>query len=315
MNIDDYFFDGTKGESLQAKITILEKNAQKAQELRGIIRGFQDINPELSSSNFDSAIKLSSDSAKEARLTRCDVKLDNLYLDICNLDIDSEEDLIAKVKTLLSDYNNVSYLVSKLKLRLFRDITQYSEILAKTKDKAEARDVRAIVDDIWARINIIDAALQEEKVEVQESTKNNLFFLTSENGRVIFYDSLDKDIPKDRYENVMLLLKQMENGIFKGFKSLAPKPFLEVRIDDIRILFNRLWDNNYIIIDVLVKKLTWSSNYQDSLLNLAVQYLNAREFFVQNVDNPEFKSSQQEIYDDIKALIAKRSSNLGGRHG
>lgn len=315
MKIDDYFFAGEKGDSLQAKITILEKNAQKAQELRGIIKEFQDSNPELSSHTIDPAIKLGSVSVPEARLTKSDVKLDNLYLDIGALDINGEEDLIAKVKTLLSGYNNISYLDSKLKLRLFRDITQYSEILAKTKDPLEARDVRAIVADIWTRINIIDAALQEEKVVVQDQPRNNLFFLTSKNGRVIFYDSLDKDIPKDRYENVMLLLKQMENGIFKGFKSLAPKPFLEVRIDDIRILFNRLWDNNYIIIDVLVKKLTWSNNYQESLLNLAVQYLNAREFFVQNIDNPEFKSAQQEIYDNVRALIEMRDSNLGGRHG
>lgn len=94
---------------------------------------------------------------------------------------------------------------------------------------------------------------------------------------------------------------------------MAPKPFFEVRDDDIRVIFAKLSNGNYIIIDVILKKEDWSRSYQDNLFNRTNQYLRFKDYYLEHIEDLDFIYSHFKIYEDVLSLSKNQNEDIGGR--
>lgn len=96
---------------------------------------------------------------------------------------------------------------------------------------------------------------------VQEESYNNLFYAFPPNGRESYIEKDLKDIPEEYLEKVKKLLDKLKENnlnsseitVFRNTNKRL-KNFQELRDDQVRILFKRIFDNNYLIIGVGIKK-------------------------------------------------------------
>ena len=96
---------------------------------------------------------------------------------------------------------------------------------------------------------------------VQEENYNNLFYAFPPNGRESYIEKDLKDIPEEYLEKVKKLLDKLKENnlnsseitVFRNTNKRL-KNFQELRDDQVRILFKRVFDNNYLIIGVGIKK-------------------------------------------------------------
>lgn len=316
MSFDDYFFNAQNSDTIAKKLDVLNHNARKARELKSTIGEMKALKT-LEEGKQEEVVKprkINDENFKEP--LDVDLELERLYEAICNLNIKglNEEKIADKINSILREYVHVESLISKLKLRFFYDIVQYSEFILHAESREEIREVQEIIETFKIKIGALLELKQEEELVESTIQDNNLFFLMTDMGNVIFSESLRQDIPQDRNSQALGLLMQIKQGIFKGFKSLAPKPFFEVRDDDIRILFAKLSKGNYIIVDVILKKEVWSQSYQEYLFNRAKQYLMVKDYYIEHLTDEKFVEMHSGIYDDITSLCRTQDEDFGGRH-
>lgn len=104
--------------------------------------------------------------------------------------------------------------------------------------------------------------------------KNSLIYLQTAYGNNNFLNELSK-ISQEYYDYISLAFSSIQNGTFKNMKSIGRNvegfdlPLLQVRVDDIRIFFNKIAANLYLINGVIVKKFTTSKSYSSYIRKLS----------------------------------------------
>lgn len=316
MSIDDYFFNGQNGDTIVEKLKILDNNSRKARELEATIRELKTLKPPEEVLYEECAIQRSNSVNSLFEGARLDLELEKLHFAICSLDISglNEEQIMEKMNGILSSYIHLESLINKLKLRLFLEIVQYSEFVLKAKSMIEVREAKEIIDTLRLKINILSELKQEEELVEESSQDNNLFFLMTDMGNIILYDSLcQPSMPPAYRDRAIELLKLMKQGVFRRVKYMVNFPFFEVRVDDVRILFSKLSKRNYLIIDVFVKKDHYSRGYMEYLRNRANQYLRFKDYYLEHIEDLDFIYSHFKIYEDVLSLSKNQNEDIGGR--
>lgn len=99
-----------------------------------------------------------------------------------------------------------------------------------------------------------------QQLIIEQESINNLFYAFPPNGRESYLEKDLKDIPKEYLERVKNLLDKLktnqlnprESSGFGGNNRL--KEVRELRSDQIRILYKKIFENNYLILGIGVKK-------------------------------------------------------------
>lgn len=200
MSFDDYFFNEQKGDSIAEKLEVLNNNFRKARELEATIRELKTLKTSEEVLPKECAIQRSNSANILFEGARFDLELEKLHFAICSLDISglNEEQIMDKINGILSGYIHLESLINKLKLRLFLEIVQYSEFVLKSKSMTEVREAKEIIDTLRLKINILSELKQEEELVEESSQDNNLFFLMTDMGNVIFSESLRQNIPHEK---------------------------------------------------------------------------------------------------------------------
>ncbi|MCM1052919.1 MAG: hypothetical protein NC483_02975 [Ruminococcus sp.] len=236
-----------------------------------------------------------------------DQELEEAYLAICKLSFTniSLDAFLEKIKEIINPSNiRYNYLINKIKLRLYKELLSYTKLYLDCENEEEALEVKAIMDEIKLKISCLLELKEVEELISGAKSDNNLFFLTSGNGDVIFYNSLF-NIPFEYYFRIYELLESLKNGNFRRVKRVVSKPYFEVRLDMIRILFDKLSDGNYIIIDIFIKRNS-TKKYKERLKNRTKQYLQLKDYFLLNHQNKDFISEHNRYYQDIITLLESR---------
>lgn len=113
----------------------------------------------------------------------------------------------------------------------------------------------------------------DQQTEIEQESINNLFYAFPPNVRESYLEKDLKDIPKEYLERVKNLLDKLktnqlnprESAGFNGSNRL--KEFRELRSDQIRVLYKKIFENNYLILGVGVKKNTNDRNMYYTICN------------------------------------------------
>lgn len=183
-----------------------------------------------------------------------------LFLNINNNYSDIE--LKAFYHTLMNNIQNKIYdqIETMQDKEFYLDKAIKTEILKEYKNLLEFyRQTRLYYDNLIKEKNTIkEETLKLEVKEINEN-KNHLFFLKRNENSTYFEKDLGS-IPKEYLETVIHLLKGKLNNTLarEEDKSLKGnnkyKGLLELKKDQVRILYNHVKDNNYAIIGIGTKK-------------------------------------------------------------
>ncbi|MBE6153997.1 MAG: hypothetical protein E7163_00260 [Firmicutes bacterium] len=312
MLYEDYFLVPTE-ENLEHKIEVIKENISRASKLKNKITSMRTPSSVVhSGSSFHNSIKETINSNTSISV---DAELDKVYHAISMLDITNlnEDVIIEKINKILSS-DNIRYmqLINGIRLKLYGEIILYSKMISKTSSKEELEEIKEIIEIIKNKMCILEELTLEKEVQESTALTNELYFLTSDSGNIILLESIRKNIPIEYYPDLKKLLVGIKNCKYRGLKYLHKISYFEVKDSKMRITFARLSDGKILIIDTFMKKEDTSELYRKTKVNRSVKYLNAKNYYLANMNNPDFTSQHNAIYDEIIAILDSKDYTLGG---
>ena len=226
----------------------------------------------------------------------------------------SIEELEQIIKENLPSKNNPNYskIVSRMMAEILKEIMEYEEIKSNSIGEEEIiEEVQKLIDLDKRKINFI-RNVKEKETSGEELKENNLYFLKTTSGNIYCLNDLDK-IKNEYYEGFEELFKSIKDGSFKGVKRLnssnnKTSSLSEVRGFKTRLLFDKLGENNYIIIMCAVKKCDFDNGYKKSLETRCLTYRAMKPKLICQKDSKEFKDENKDIE---KKLFLKLEDRRG----
>lgn len=117
-----------------------------------------------------------------------------------------------------------------------------------------------IMDDYQSKRQNYFENLEQQFSNQKEEITNNLFYKLAAFGEISYLEKDIKDFPEEYFPKVRQLLEKKKNGkttsdidrSFNAHKQL--KGYRELRVDQVRIIYKHLSQNNYLIVGAFVKK-------------------------------------------------------------
>ena len=218
------------------------------------------------------------------------------------------------IKENLPSKNNPNYfkIISRMMTEILKEIMEYEEIKSDSIGEKEIiEETQKLIDLNKRKINFIRSTKEKETNE-EEVKENNLYFLKTTSGNIYCLNDLDK-IKNEYYESFEELFKSIKDGTFKRAKrlnsnNLKTSSLSEVRGFKTRVLFDKLDENNYIIIMCVVKKCNYDNGYKKSLETRGLTYRAMKPKILSQKNSEESKTENKDIE---KKLFLKLENRRG----
>lgn len=218
------------------------------------------------------------------------------------------------IKENLPSKNNPNYfkIISRMMAEILKEIMEYEEIKSDSIGEKEIiEETQKLIDLNKRKINFIRSTKEKETNE-EEVKENNLYFLKTTSGNIYCLNDLDK-IKNEYYESFEELFKSIKDGTFKRAKrlnsnNLKTSSLSEVRGFKTRVLFDKLDENNYIIIMCVVKKCNYDNGYKKSLKTRGLTYRAMKPKILSQKNSEESKTENKDIE---KKLFLKLENRRG----
>lgn len=298
-------FLSTDGLSTKKLEETIRENIKTAANLRSEISKFEklDISQIVRKENKP-VLKFKDDEEKIDKNDEYDYYYENIKKMSYDLSDDEMKEIIKESLPVKqnSNYNNI---ILNIKYKIEKEIFEYCSLIDEVTDKEELDEIKKIISYLKKKIEFIDNIEEENKKSNNTVIKNDVVFLTSNTGRIYPIDDLS-NIPAEYYSELFDLYNSIIDGTFKkvrrfnsthkGLKGLA-----EVRGFQIRIIFDRIDKDTYIILKVLVKKTNTDSIYMSSLENRHAIYFAQKEFIEDDLENN--KEKNKSIREDFENIL------------
>lgn len=218
------------------------------------------------------------------------------------------------IKENLPSKNNPNYfkIISRMMAEILKEIMEYEEIKSDSIGEKEIiEETQKLIDLNKRKINFIRSTKEKETNE-EEVKENNLYFLKTTSGNIYCLNDLDK-IKNEYYESFEELFKSIKDGTFKRAKrlnsnNLKTSSLSEVRGFKTRVLFDKLDENNYIIIMCVVKNCNYDNGYKKSLETRGLTYRAMKPKILSQKNSEESKTENKDIE---KKLFLKLENRRG----
>ena len=263
----------------------------------------------------------------------CEVKTQTQDIISMNVDVDIYLGRIKECTTLeglisiLPDKNseNFYHIVYTILLKLYEEVMAIKKLLLQEKDTVDPdteQYFRNEIENTMFKIQYIKRFVKaNNRREEPVQCKNELIFLKTNYGNVCALSDI-KDIAMEYYDQFYELLESICDGTFKNFKTFTGnnnlKGLSEVRGDQVRIIFDRISTNVYVIICILVKKADKTASYQALLHNRNDLYKASYEEMQSLVEtSEEYLEENRRIKAKLYGILTKdnKVKKLGEIHG
>ena len=218
------------------------------------------------------------------------------------------------IKENLPSKNNPNYfkIISRMMAEILKEIMEYEEIKSDSIGEKEIiEETQKLIDLNKRKINFIRSTKEKETNE-EEVKENNLYFLKTTSGNIYCLNDLDK-IKNEYYESFEELFKSIKDGTFKRAKRLNSNNLKTSSLSEVRgfktiVLFDKLDENNYIIIMCVVKKCNYDNGYKKSLETRGLTYRAMKPKILSQKNSEESKTENKDIE---KKLFLKLENRRG----
>ena len=218
--------------------------------------------------------------------------------------INSDEDIEQAINDSLPVIENGNYIniIRRIILELIKEKDVYASLL---EDNDTKEDAIKEIDKIDSMIDIIKNHhnIKSEESSLITKTKNNIIFLKTVSGNVYAESDL-ASIDAEYYPGFKTLIESIEDGTFRNVKKFASnhttlKGIFEVKDHGIRVVFDKINKNTYIILDIFVKRATRDMGYVSSLVNRVANY-RKEESTIKSQLNEDIITEDMAILENIK---------------
>ena len=178
--------------------------------------------------------------------------------------------------------------------------------------KEEYEAAREEINDIYNRRRLlIDAFYQkddEDEDQETENIENQLLFLKTDAGNIQAIEEI-KNIDPSFYERIAELLNSIKDGTFKNVKRLTEndkvKGIPEVKGYQVRVVFERISSNQYVIISIFTKKSNSDRAYRQYLESKISYYKKNKDVIKKICTNPEYIEENLDIDTKLFELLER----------
>lgn len=235
---------------------------------------------------------------------------DNMMNALANLsDIEEKEQAIYDNMPSKENKNYVN-IIRRIILELIKEREIYDEYLSD-EDASVRNDAILEQDKLDFIINRVKNHhnVKNEDTNQVNVIKNNIIFLRTNSGNVYAENDLSS-IDSEWYPAFRGLLESIEDGTFKNVKRLTSNRISqgipEVKDYGVRIVFDKVNPNTYIILDMFVKKSDHDKGYSEQLINRLSFYRQNEDTIKKNVTEELIKNDSI-ILENIKSGLMNKS--------
>lgn len=233
-----------------------------------------------------------------------------------------EEQKEAIISNLPSIHNNnYMLIINRIKAEIHKEYLELESL--KTDDESESfiEEVEQEQQSLMELIEMINISQVEEIcfMESKFQKENQLVFLDTSSGNVYVQNDL-LVIDEEYYDGFKNLLLSIEDGTFKGVKRFKNndviKGISEVRAYKIRVVFDRIDKDKYVILHIFVKKTNNDRGYREKLMNRVSYYRQNKDSIQAKIYDAEYLNQQHNLRDNImKGLETKNMVKEMKYHG
>ncbi len=224
-------------------------------------------------------------------------------------DFSTKEDFVACLPTL-SKEKDFQELYSIL-FSLAKEKKMYVELLPSFTEE-EQEIAQEEIERLQEKIDWIQEYLNpvsEEEISIGKE-KNHLVFLETVNGNpCALNDMKSKEMKEDVYPSFLTLLQSIENGTFPRLRKLiSTLNFYEVKLNQSRVLFSRIYENYYCIVACFVKKSDWQKDLNERKYSLMSLYAAQEKAMYHALEegNSAYLERQQETLEELYQLLSPK---------
>lgn len=222
----------------------------------------------------------------------------------------NREELMQLIREYLPSKSNSNYfnLVSRIKAEIYKEMLELSSMANEDNDCEFLKELKGAISLEQEKLKCVEAVETEKENLKDEVEENRIVFLTTNAGNVYAIEDIE-DINREYFESFKELLDSIKKGTFKNVKFFNSNNnklnmVAEVRGFQTRILFDRVDNNTYVIIQMFIKKCDISKEYKQSLGNRIAIYRSARNEIISLLndqayidDNIKYEEQLNEILD------------------
>ena len=303
---------------------IIKQNSQKAVSLNNKIKAMDAVAKKSSKfmKNFDYGF-IGSDVNKCDVAPATDVEEEEeeylYYYDNMMDAIKSTDDLKTDIYENLPSFENGKYgnIVLRIKFALKKEREVYEEL--KEVDHDALEEIRKI--DYMIDIIRNHHSVEDEKSSLCSKEKNNIIFLKTSSGNVYAESDL-ASIDSEYYPAFKELLESIEDGTFKNVQRFSQshqllKGISEIKEHGIRIVFDKINKDSYIVLDIFIKRSTRDMGYVHQLTN-RVAYYKKMEDDIKSTLSEDIIENDRTILENIKKGLDNKyivKTKGGGTNG
>lgn len=235
-------------------------------------------------------------------------------------DCNTKEEMEKAIYDNLPVINNKNYcnIIRRIILELVNERNEY-EALKDGEDERVIADLEKEQKLFDYLISLVRNHRNYEKTTYGsvDNVDNNIVFLTTTSGNIYAEGDL-ASIDPEYYAGFKLLLESIKDGSFRNIKRFSHahnslKGILEVKDFKIRVVFDRLKANTFIILDIFTKKSDCDMGYIEQVIRRVDYYKRIKDDLKDRVDDDMIKEHGvilANIFDglDSKCIVKTKKS-------
>ena len=246
-----------------------------------------------------------------------DLEYEYYYEPIKAISMDEESEKITEIiEQSLPNKNNSNYfnIVNRIKAEIFKEILVYSSMLDETSDLEFIEEVKSCINFEKLKLSLVKNRENSQKIDSTNETKNNIVFFNKNSDRTYAMDDI-KNINSEYYESFLELLESIEDGSFKNIRRLTTannkiNSISEVKEFKTRVIFDKVGNNTFVILQLAVKKSDFDKGYRESLTNRISIYRCFKPSIVEDVKNDKYLEENASILKEIKNKLSQNKKKV-----
>ncbi len=210
-----------------------------------------------------------------------------------------------------SDYHYTK-IVLRIEAELLKEMIEIKNLLESEKQTIAKEDLDDFKEEILQnqkKIEWIENIRKEiENVESKEE-ENQLYFLSTESGNICVFDDLSST-SSEYYKGFIELFVSIIKGTFKNVKQFASNSELagikEVKDFKIRVLFDKIGKNQYVILGAFIKKNDIDNGYRDKLKTRVNLYYRQKEKILEIKNFEDEKAYQEQLKKPLLQALKQK---------
>ena len=230
-----------------------------------------------------------------------------------NTDLECMKQIINDCLPLKSN-SNYFKLINRIKIEIVKEISSLISMYNETSDDEFKNDIKENIDFEKKKLIIVNEIEKSKELQDETVTENNIVFTRTNSGNIYALEDI-KSINNEYYASILELYESIKNGTFKKVKRLTTSnnkanSVSEVRGFKTRIIFDKLNQNTYVILQIAIKKSDFDKGYKESLEKRVSSYKLQKETILNQLNDEIYMSENTESENKLVETLSQNKKKV-----